>query len=94
MAPPQAMPPRPPQQVDPATQAAVRGAIRGLPMPGAYGQLAQRAALSPLFGPGGPPLPGGAPPQLWAIVQQAAVYSIPVPCGQGRRSWPKLRRPA
>ncbi len=64
MAPPQAMPPRPPQQVDPATQAAVRGAIRGLPMPGSYGQLAARAALSPLFGPGGPnlPQPGGQPP--------------------------------
>ena len=52
---------------DPATQAAVRNALRGNGgLPTAYGQIAQRAALAPLAGPGGPPLPppgaGGPPP--------------------------------
>jgi len=54
--------PPPAASTDPQTAMAVRGAMRGLPLPGAYGQLAQRAALSPLMGPGGPPMPGGAPP--------------------------------
>jgi hypothetical protein len=64
MAPP--MPPRPAGppggSVDPATAAAVRGALVGKGMPSAYGQLANRAMLSPLFGAGGPPMPppGGA----------------------------------
>jgi len=50
--------PRPmPQPADPATAMAVRGALAGGRMPSAYGQLAARAALSPLLGPGGPPLP-------------------------------------
>jgi hypothetical protein len=41
-----------------------RAALAGGPMPTAYGQIARRAALSPLFGPGGPPLPTppGSPP--------------------------------
>ena len=47
---------------DPATAFAVRNALASGRMPSAYGQIAQRAALSPLLGPGGPPLPGGAPP--------------------------------
>jgi hypothetical protein len=38
---------------------AVRSALAGRGMPTAYGQLAAKAALSPLLGPGGPPLPGG-----------------------------------
>src|SRR4029077_1741226 len=48
---------------DPATAMAVRGALGGGAMPSAYGQLATRAALSPLMGPGGPrlPRPGGPP---------------------------------
>ena len=46
---------------DPATAFAVRNALASGRMPSAYGQIAQRAALSPLLGPGGPPLPGGAP---------------------------------
>jgi hypothetical protein len=48
---------------DPATAMAVRGALGGGAMPSAYGQLATRAALSPLMGPGGPrlPVPGGPP---------------------------------
>jgi Wiskott-Aldrich syndrome protein len=57
--PPMAGPARPP--ADPATAMAVRSALAGGAMPSAYGQLAQRAALSPLLGPGGPPLP--RPPQ-------------------------------
>jgi len=46
---------------DPATAMAVRGALAGGAMPSAYGQLATRAALSPLLGPAGPrlPAPGG-----------------------------------
>ena len=51
---------------DPATAFAVRNALASGRMPSAYGQIAQRAALSPLLGPGGPPLPQGggigAPP--------------------------------
>lgn len=47
---------------DPATQMAVKNALAGGRMPSAYGQLAQRAATSPLMGPGGPPLPGPAAP--------------------------------
>jgi hypothetical protein len=58
-APPMAGPARP--SADPATAMAVRSALAGGAMPTAYGQLAQRAALSPLHGPGGPPLP--RPPQ-------------------------------
>ena len=54
------------QPPDPATAFAVRNALASGRMPGAYGQIAQRAALSPLLGPGGPPLPQGggigAPP--------------------------------
>ena len=42
---------------DPATQFAARQALQGRGMPSAYGQLANRAALAPLFGPGGPRLP-------------------------------------
>ena len=66
-APPMAPPgmPGPPQAQrppDPASEAAVRGAMRGLPLPGGYGQIAQRAALAPLMGPGGPQLPGPGGP--------------------------------
>jgi hypothetical protein len=50
--------------MDPATQAAIKSAlIGGRGPPSAYGMLTQRAAMSPLMGPGGPPLPmpgGGA----------------------------------
>jgi hypothetical protein len=49
---------------DPATQFAVRNALAGRGMPSAYGQLATRAALSPLLGAGGPRMPpagGGVP---------------------------------
>ena len=69
------MPPRPmapagsPQGgADPATQMAVRNALAGRGMPSAYGQIANRAALSAIAGPGGPTLPapqgmsGGASP--------------------------------
>ena len=66
MMPPPGMsaPPGPPQP--PPNMAAAMGnraALAGGPMPTAYGQLARRAALSPLFGPGGPalPQPGGPP---------------------------------
>ena len=57
MMPPPGMsaPPGPPQP--PPNMAAAMGnraALQGGPMPTAYGQLARRAALSPLFGPGGP----------------------------------------
>ena len=63
---PPMMPPRPPMPPpgpptgggpDPATQAAMRAALATGRMPTAYGQLAQRASMSPLLGPGGPPLP-------------------------------------
>jgi hypothetical protein len=61
MVPPAApRPPAPPSAgADPATAMAVRSALAGRGMPTAYGQLAAKAALSPLLGPGGPPLPGG-----------------------------------
>jgi hypothetical protein len=63
--PPQPRPsPSPGGGMDPATQAAIKSAlIGGRGPPGAYGLLTQRAAMSPLMGPGGPPLPGpgGAP---------------------------------
>jgi hypothetical protein len=61
MPPPGMRPAGPPGgAVDPATAAAVRGAlIGGRGPPSAYGMLAQRAALSPLMGAGGPPLPPG-----------------------------------
>jgi hypothetical protein len=39
---------------------AVRQALAGRGMPTAYGQIANRAALAPLMGQGGPRLP---PPQ-------------------------------
>jgi hypothetical protein len=64
--PPPSMAPRGPPQApaDPATAMAVRGALASGRMPTAYGQLAQRAALSPLMGPAGPPLPqAGGPTQ-------------------------------
>lgn len=66
------MPPRPPMPPpgpptgggpDPATQAAMRNALATGRMPTAYGQLAQKAAMSPLLGPGGPPLPPVGNPQ-------------------------------
>jgi hypothetical protein len=50
----------PPGAPDPATQMAVRQALAGRGMPTAYGQIANRAALAPLMGQGGPRLP---PPQ-------------------------------
>jgi hypothetical protein len=58
--PPQPRPSGPPGGgMDPATQAAIKSAlIGGRGPPGAYGLLTQRAAMSPLMGPGGPPLPG------------------------------------
>ena len=58
MMPPQA--PRPgPAPMDPATQAAIKSAlIGGRGPPSAYGMLTQRAAIVPLMGPAGPPLPG------------------------------------
>ena len=62
MPPMQGRPPAPMGGADPATAAAVRGALAtGSGPPSAYGMLAQRAALSPLLGPGGPrlPAPGG-----------------------------------
>jgi hypothetical protein len=66
MAQPQGPQMAPPQRgPDPATQAAVRGALMSGNMPTSYGQIAQRAMLSPLMGAGGPPMPpgaGGAPP--------------------------------
>jgi hypothetical protein len=43
---------------DPATAMAVKGALMGRPLPGAYGTIANRAMVSPLMGPGGPALPG------------------------------------
>jgi hypothetical protein len=67
---PPMMPPRPPMPPpgpptgggpDPATQAAMRAALATGRMPTAYGQLAQKAAMSPLLGPGGPPLPQPGP---------------------------------
>jgi hypothetical protein len=65
---PQLRPPGAPMGAtpDPATQMAVRNALRGVgggPMAPAYGTIANRAAMSPLAGPGGPPLPppGGQP---------------------------------
>ncbi len=45
---------------DPATAMAAKNALIGRGLPSAYGQLAQRAALSPLMGPGGPQLPSSA----------------------------------
>lgn len=52
---------------DPATQLAVRNALRGMGGgPSAYGQIATRAALSPLMGQGGPPLPPPASQQAGA----------------------------
>jgi hypothetical protein len=49
---------------DPATAMGVRQSLQSGALPTAYGQLAQRAALSPLMGPGGPsiPKPGGPAP--------------------------------
>jgi hypothetical protein len=58
MMPPQAPRPAGPAPMDPATAMAVRGALMGKGMPSAYGQLTNKAMLSPLMGPGGPPLPG------------------------------------
>jgi hypothetical protein len=63
MMPPQAPPMAARAPVDPVSAMATRAALAGGGMPTAYGQIAQRAALSPLFGPGGPPLPQGGPPQ-------------------------------
>jgi hypothetical protein len=45
---------------DPATVLAQRQALMGRGPPSAYGQLANRAMVSPLFGPGGPPPSQGA----------------------------------
>jgi len=59
---PPASPPR--GAMPPAAQVAQQQALRGAPMPNtAYGQIAQRAALGAVFGPGGPsiPTPGGQP---------------------------------
>jgi hypothetical protein len=59
MMPPQAPRPQGPAPMDPATQAAIKSAlIGGRGPPSAYGMLTQRAAMSPLMGPGGPSLPG------------------------------------
>jgi hypothetical protein len=55
---PMAPPPPPMPPADPMTRAAIGNALATGRMPTAYGQIAQRAALSPLLGPGGPPLPG------------------------------------
>lgn len=63
MPPPGMRPAGPPAgAADPATAMAVRQALVGKGMPTAYGQIANRAMLSPLMGAGGPPLPppGGA----------------------------------
>jgi hypothetical protein len=58
MMPPQPQPRPPGGGMDPATAAAVKSAlIGGRGPPSAYGMLTQRAAMSPLMGPGGPPLP-------------------------------------
>jgi hypothetical protein len=57
MPPPRPMAP-PPVPQDPMTRAAIGNALATGRMPTAYGQIAQRAALSPLLGPGGPALPG------------------------------------
>jgi len=48
--------------VDPATAAAVKGALATGRMPSAYGRLTERAAAFPLMGPGGPALPGAGAP--------------------------------
>jgi len=48
---------------DPATAAAVKGALASGRMPSAYGQLTQRASGFPLNAPGGPPLPQPGAPQ-------------------------------
>jgi hypothetical protein len=60
MAPPMAAPPRmaPAAPTDPATALAVQGALRGRGLPGAYGQLTNRAIAGLVAGPGGPALPG------------------------------------
>ena len=58
--PPTMAPPGPPGP-DPATQMAVQGALRGRGLPGAYGQLTNRAIAGLVAGPGGPPMPGAAP---------------------------------
>lgn len=62
------MPPQPPMSpprgsISPATQIAQQQALQGRGAPSAYGQIANRALGSALFGPGGPqiPAPGGAP---------------------------------
>ena len=60
MVPPRVTPPMAPPvgSVDPATSAAVRGALTGKGMPGSYGTLANMAMASPLMGAGGPRMPG------------------------------------
>jgi hypothetical protein len=47
--------------VDPATRMAVQQGLQGRGLPTPYGQIAQRAAMGAVFGPGGPslPRPGG-----------------------------------
>lgn len=62
MMPPQApMPQVPAGSTDPASRMAVQQALQGRGLPTAYGQIANRAMASALFGPGGPslPKPGG-----------------------------------
>jgi hypothetical protein len=57
------MPPSPqiaPPQGNPAAAMGVQQGLQGRGLPTAYGQIANRAMASTLFGPGGPPLP---PPQ-------------------------------
>src|SRR5262252_3565340 len=56
-------PPAPAPAPSPATQMAARQALTGGGPPSAYGQIANRAMASALFGPGGPriPAPGGQP---------------------------------
>jgi len=57
-------PPMPQGSMSPASQIAARNALTGGGPPSAYGQIANRAMASALFGPGGPriPAPGGAAP--------------------------------
>ena len=60
-------PPQGSTSPDLATRLAVQQGLQGRGPPSAYGMLANRAALSPLMGPGGPPMPqpaqpGGLPP--------------------------------
>jgi hypothetical protein len=58
---PQGMPPprmAPAAPTDPATAMAVKGALMGRGLPGAYGQIANRALAGLVAGPGGPALPG------------------------------------